>query len=142
MRYAASGRHRNGSRAGWPETGTNGGREEFAVAQHQDGLGWRRQHRGQRRCAITDVVARRDVHEAAPQLGLLGADDPGESPQTALAHRRVGGGLADAAGDDPQRGRVVVIPLGQPADEIGHFRRQTDRAVDVGLSGVHRPGFG
>ena len=35
-----------------------------------------------------------------------------------------------------------VIPLGQPADEIGHFRRQPDRAVDVGLSGVHRTGVG
>ena len=100
------------------------------------------QHRGQRRCTITDVVADWDVHQAAPQLRLLGADDPGESPQTALAQRRVGDGLADAAGDDPQRGRVVVIPLGQPADEIGHFRRQADRAVDVGLSGVHLPGLG
>ena len=69
-------------------------------------------------------LASRDVHEAAPQLWLLGPDDPGESPKAALAYCRVGGGLADAASDDPQRGRVVVIPLGQPADEIGHFRRQ------------------
>ena len=119
-----------------------GGREEFAVAQRQDGLGWRRQHRGQRGCAITDVDAVRDVHDAAPQLGLFCPDDASESPQTALAQRLGGDGLADAAGDDPQRRPVVVIPLGQPADDISHFRRQTDRAVDVGLSGVHRPGLG
>ncbi len=118
MRYAASGRHRNGSRTGWPDDRHQGGREEFAVAQHQDGLGRRPQHRGQRRRAITDVapISRpRDVHQAAPQLGLLGPDDPGESPQTALAHRRVGDALADAARDDPQRGRVV----GHPARPAG-----------------------
>ena len=105
-------------------------------------LACHRQHRGQRRCAITDIVADRDVHQAAPQLRLLGADDPGESPQTALAQRRVGHGLADTAGDDPQHGRVTVIPLCEPVDEIGHFGRQTNREVDVGLSGVHRIGLG
>ncbi len=146
MRYAASGRHRNGSRTGSPETGAKAGARKLTVAQHQNGLGRCLQHREQRRRAITDVFsdipASRDVHQATPQLWLFGPDHPGHSPETALAHRRVRDALADAASDDPQRGRVVVIPLGQPADEIGHFRRQTDRAVDVGLSGVHRPGFG
>ena len=146
MRYAASGRHRNGSRTGSPETGTKCGHEELTVAQRQNGLGRCSQHREQRRRAITDVAsgipACREVHQAAPQLWLLGPDDPGHPPETALPHRRVGGALADAASDDPQRGWVVVIPLGQPADEIGHFRRQPNRAVDVGLAGVSRPGVG
>ncbi len=57
----------------------------------------------------------------------------GESPQAALAQRRAGDGLADATGDDPQRDRVVFVALGQLADEIGHFRRQPDRTVDVGV---------
>jgi hypothetical protein len=103
------------------------------------------QHREQRRRGITDVYsdipASRDVYQATPQLWLFGPDHPGHSPETALAHRRFRDALADAASDDPQRGRVVVIPLGQPADEIGHFRRQADRTVDVGLSGVDGPGF-
>ena len=128
MRYAASGRHRNGSRTGSPEIGTRSDLKKFAVSQRQDGLGRRWQHRGQRCCAINDVVASRDVDQATPKLGLLGTDHAGESPQAALAQRRAGGRLADAAGDDPQRGRVAVIALGQPTDEIGHFRGQTDRA--------------
>ena len=74
------------------------------LTQHQDGLGCRPQQRGQRRCTITDVVADRDVHEAAPQLWLLGADDSGESPQAALAQRRVGDGVPHPASDDPQPG--------------------------------------
>ena len=142
MRYAASGRHRNGSRTGWPETGTKAGARNSPSRSARMDLAAVGSTVDSADAQSPMSIADRDVHEAAPQLGLLGADDPGESPQTALAQRRVGDGLADAAGDDPQRGRVVVIPLGQSADEIGHFRRQSDRAVDVGLSRVRRPGLG
>ncbi len=34
------------------------------------------------------------------------------------------------------------LPLGQPPDQVGDFRRQTYRAVEVGLRGINRPGVG
>ena len=120
------------------------GREEFAVAQRQDGLGRCPQHRGQRRAR--SHRCRRSARAGPPGRPTTRGCSARMTP--ASPHRQL---WRTAASEAPSRTpRVMihsvagwlVVPLGQPADEIGHFRRQPDRAVDVGLSGVHRRGIG
>ena len=114
------------------------GCQELAVAQRQDRLRRGRQHRSERRHQRIDRGVLRQVDQTAPQLRLLGPDDAGGPPHRALRDRGVRTTFAHTAGDDPQRGRVTLVPLGQSADQIDQLHRHPHGAVDIAFTG---PGF-
>ncbi len=113
--------------------------QELAVAQRENRLRGLPENRGQRRHQTSDVCAVRQVDQAAPQLRLLGPDDPGGSPHRALGDRGVRTALANTASDDPQRDRVAFVALGQLSDQVDQLHRHAHRAVDIGFTGT---GFG
>ncbi len=112
------------------------GRKELAIAQRQDRLRRGSQHRGKRRHQRTDRHAVRQVDQTAPQLRLLGPDDAGRPPQRALCDRGIRTAFAHTAGDDPQRGRVTLVALGQSANQVDQLHRHPHRAVDIAFTGT------
>ena len=139
IRYAASGRHRSGSRTGSPETGTRAGaRNSPSRSARMDLAGVRRTvDSADTQPAMSASV--RQVDQAAPQLWLLGPDDSGGSPQ-ALCRT--------AASELPSRTPRVMIhsvtgwSSSRSASPRTRSATSIDRRTAQSTSALAGPGFG
>ena len=142
MRYAASGLHRKaithrrtGDRHQFPCV-------EHAVPQHEDRLAWCGEYIGQGSHDVAGIVCGSDVDHPTPYLGMFGCDDARKSPQATLPHRCRLRGFADARGEDPQRDRIAIGPLGEKPYQISDFGRNPDGIVHIRVRVVGRLAIG
>ena len=142
MRYAASGRHRRASRTGSPVTGTNSG-------------AWNTPSRSTRTVLLgapstpasapavspTSCVAARSTRP--PQISGCSTEITPASPHRQLCRTAAGCAASwTPVVSDPQRHRVVLIPLGEQPYQTCHLRRHPCGTVDIRLGAVRGLGIG